>query len=216
MPMDKLSSDLVLQAYRSGIFPMSEGREVNEVFWVDPRQRGIFELDRFHISRSLAKAMRTTPHSVTLNQAFEEVVDQCAARSETWINAQIKELYLELHNRGDAHSIEVRGENNSLIGGVYGVAIGTAFFGESMFSNATNGSKIALAYLIDMLRTQGFSLFDTQFLTDHLASLGAVEIPRTEYHRRLGMALSQSANFAFTDGRAPSPQDVLQRNTQTS
>ncbi|WP_438960702.1 leucyl/phenylalanyl-tRNA--protein transferase [Nereida sp.] len=216
MPKDKLSSDLVLQAYRSGIFPMSEGREVNEIFWVDPRQRGIFELDRFHISRSLAKAMRTTLHGVTLNRAFEEVVDQCAARSETWINAQIKELYLELHTLGDAHSIEVRGEDNTLIGGVYGVAIGTAFFGESMFSNATNGSKMALAYLIDMLRTQGFSLFDTQFLTDHLASLGAVEIPRAEYHRRLGMALSQSANFTFTDGRAPSPQAVLQRNTQTS
>jgi leucyl/phenylalanyl-tRNA--protein transferase len=214
--MAKLSSDLVLQAYRSGIFPMSEGREVNEIFWVDPRQRGIFELDRFHISRSLAKALRNTPHSVTLNQAFERVVDQCAARSETWINAQIKEVYLELHASGDAHSIEVRGPDNALIGGVYGIAIGTAFFGESMFSNATNGSKIALAYLIDMLRTQGFSLFDTQFLTDHLASLGAIEIPRMEYHRRLGVALSQSAYFAFMNGHAPSPQDILQRNTQTS
>jgi leucyl/phenylalanyl-tRNA--protein transferase len=195
---------------------MSEGREVDEIFWVDPRRRGIFELDHFHISRSLAKAMRNTPHSVTLNQSFEQVVDQCAARSETWINAQIKELYLELHASGHAHSIEVRGADNALMGGVYGVAIGTALFGESMFSNATNGSKMALAYLIDMLRTQGFSLFDTQFLTDHLASLGAVEIPRTEYHRRLGVALSQSADFAFTNGHAPSPQDILQRNTQTS
>lgn len=208
-----LTPELMLHGYSIGIFPMAENREDPEIFWVDPRRRGIFPLDGFHISRSLARAMRKEDYSVAVDKDFADVVDLCAQRSETWINDELRLLYLKLFARGKAHSLEIRDETG-LIGGVFGIAIGAAFFGESMFSRRRDGSKIALAFLIDRLRRAGFRLFDTQFLTDHLASLGAIEISRADYRRRLEDALEHEADF---NGPAiPNPQDVIQRNTQIS
>jgi leucyl/phenylalanyl-tRNA--protein transferase len=208
-----LTPDLLLHGYSIGIFPMAEHRDDAEIFWVDPRRRGIIPLDGFRISRSLARRMRKGQATITIDTDFEGVVDGCADRAETWINAEIRRHYIALHHRGRAHSLEVW-DGAALVGGVYGVTLGAAFFGESMFSRRTDASKIALAYLVDRLRRAGFVLFDTQFLTAHLASLGGIEIPRAEYHKRLKLALSRSADFA-----APGPasaQDVIQRNTQTS
>jgi leucyl/phenylalanyl-tRNA--protein transferase len=207
-----LTADLLLQAYQVGVFPMSEGRDDPEVFWVDPRMRGVIPLDQFRISRSLARTLRRGRFTVTVDRAFEDVVRGCADRDETWINDTIFDLYCELYQAGFAHSIEVW-ENERLVGGVYGVTIGAAFFGESMFSRATDASKVALAYLVDRLRLGGYQLFDTQFITPHLASLGAVEIPRDQYRAMLVEALSVTASF---DGPVPSAQDVIQRNAQTS
>lgn len=184
----------LLQAYAAGIFPMAESRDDPGVFWVDPQHRGVLPLNGFHISRSLARRMRRGGYSVTLNTTFAGVVDACAARDETWINEEIRELYLELHQIGHAHSFEVW-EDGQLAGGVYGVTLGAAFFGESMFSARTDGSKLALAHLVSHLRKCGFVLFDTQFLTPHLASLGAVEIPRSEYRSRLAEALACEADI---------------------
>ena len=209
-----LTPDLLLNAYAQGVFPMSESRDDPEIFWVDPRHRGIIPLDGFHISRSLAKALRNTAFRVTLNTAFDAVVTGCANRPETWINDTIFDLYRQLHAMGHAHAIEVW-EGHDLVGGAYGVTLGAAFFGESMFSTRTNASKIALAYLVDHLRRCGFMLCDTQFITDHLASMGAVEIPRTSYHKLLNRALHGDANFAkYRD--LPDAYSLLQRNAQTS
>ncbi|MEN8659081.1 leucyl/phenylalanyl-tRNA--protein transferase [Marivita sp.] len=209
-----VTPDLLLQAYRAGVFPMAEHRDDPEVFWVDPRKRGVFPLDGFRISRSLAKTLKRDAYRVTLNTAFGDVIDSCADRSETWINHEIRTLYEELHYKGHAHSIEVWMQDR-LVGGVYGVAVGGAFCGESMFSRERDTSKIALAWLIDLLRRTGFVLFDTQFLTHHLASLGAVEITRAEYRRYLAQALQVPADI--TSARlAASGQEVVQRNTHTS
>lgn len=209
-----LTPDLILQAYASGIFPMAETRDDPELFWVDPQFRGVFELDNFHISRSLAHRIRSEPFTIRTNTAFMDVVAGCAARAETWINAPLLELYEQLHEMGFAHSQEVW-EGDVLVGGVYGLSIGGAFFGESMFSHRTDASKIALAYLINRLRQGGFSLFDTQFITPHLASLGAVEIPRDAYHLLLEEALLLEADF-LRQPETPSAYSVLQPNTQTS
>lgn len=209
-----LTPDLLLAAYASGVFPMAESRDDPDVFWVDPQFRGVIQLDSFRISRSLAKTLRRTPFQITLNTAFEQVVTGCADRPETWINDTIFGLYRALHASGDAHAIEVW-DGPDLVGGVYGVTIGGAFFGESMFSRRRDASKIALAYLVDHLNRCGFVLFDTQFITDHLASLGAIEIPRKAYHSALSKALLADANFQnitpITDAYA-----LLQRNAQTS
>jgi len=202
-----------LQGYAMGIFPMAEHRDDPDIFWVDPRLRGVFPINGFHISRSLARTMRRTPFTVSINTAFSEVVTGCADREDTWINAEIFALYQALHDRGAAHSIEVW-DGDDLVGGVYGVTLGAAFFGESMFSRRDNASKIALACLIDRLKRGRFTLFDTQFLTPHLASLGAVEITRDAYHKRLEEALEPTADF---EGPAPAtPQEVVQRMTQMS
>ncbi len=209
-----VSADLLLQAYRGGIFPMAERSDDPELFWVDPRRRGVIPLDGFRISRSLARRLKRDDYTVTRNADFGGVVDACADRHETWINETIKALYQELHWRGAAHSIEVW-QGRDLIGGVYGVAVGGCFCGESMFSRQTDGSKIALAWLIDLLRRSSFSLFDTQFLTPHLASLGGTEITRAAYRGLLEEALTQPADFT-SQPLATSGQDVVQRNTQTS
>lgn len=209
-----LTPELLLQAYQIGVFPMSEARDDPEIFWVDPRQRGIFPLDGFHISRSLARTIERGRFTITVDRAFREVVQGCADRDETWINDTIFNLYTTLFAQGYAHSIEVR-DGPDLVGGVYGVAIGAAFFGESMFSRATDASKVALAYLVDRLRLGGFQLFDTQFLTPHLQSLGAIEIPRAQYRTRLKQAIAAQASFD-AGGPIPTPQDVIQRNAQTS
>jgi leucyl/phenylalanyl-tRNA--protein transferase len=177
-----------------GVFPMAETRDSAEIHWVDPRRRGIFPMEAFHISHSLARAIRRGGFAITTDTDFDGVVRACADRPETWINDEIFQLYGQLHQMGYAHSLEVRAEGR-LVGGVYGVTLGAAFFGESMFSRVTNGSKIALAFLCHRLRAGGFQLFDTQFLTPHLASLGAVEVSRGEYHRMLRAALGQIAEF---------------------
>lgn len=209
-----ITPDLLLHAYRSGLFPMAETRDDPDIFWVDPRKRGIFPLDSFRISRSLAKTLRRDAYQVTLNRDFEGVMTACADREETWINDQIFDLYTQLFDLGHAHSIEVW-DDGMLIGGVYGVTIGSAYCGESMFSRKRDASKIALAWLVDHLNRCGFTLFDTQFLTPHLASLGAIEIPRAAYHQRLQDALQLDADYT-AHPLADSGQDVVQRNGQTS
>ena len=211
--MTTLTPELLLHGYSVGIFPMSEARDDPEIFWVDPRKRGVIPLDGFHISRSLRRAMRLSEWQITTGHDFEGVVDGCADRADTWINAEIRSLYSALHTRGQAHSLEVW-EGRELVGGIYGVVLGAAFFGESMFSRRTNASKVALACLVDRLRQGGFTLFDTQFITEHLKSLGGVEISRAQYHAALAHAKAQSASF--TKAKDASPQDVIQRMTQMS
>ncbi|WP_408629804.1 leucyl/phenylalanyl-tRNA--protein transferase [Aliiroseovarius salicola] len=196
-----------------GMFPMAEGRNDPEIFWVDPKERGVFPLDGFHISRSLARTIRKSPYSVTLNHDFSGVVKGCADRDETWINDEIYALYCELHQMGHGHSIELW-DREELIGGVYGVTLGAAFFGESMFSLRRDASKIALAYLTKHLDNCGFKLFDTQFITPHLTSLGAEEISRSEYHQRLSHAIQLPAKI--TSRPLPDVYSVMQRRTQTS
>lgn len=189
-----LTPDLLLQAYQQGLFPMAETRDTQDVFWVQPRFRGILPLDSFHISRSLRKTLRRGHLTASADRAFAQVVQGCAARPETWINPPIYDVYQALHAQGDAHSIEVW-QGDALVGGVYGVTVGTAFFGESMFSTVTDASKVALVCAIDRLQQQGFTLFDTQFITPHLASLGGIEIPRAAYEDRLANALTKIADF---------------------
>lgn len=193
MPND-LTPNLILNAYARGIFPMSDSREDEDLFWVDPEARGVFPLDGFHISRSLRKRILKEPYEIKINTDFPGVIAQCADRAETWINDRIFLIYIDLFRAGHAHSVEVW-EGQELVGGVYGVTLKGAYFGESMFSRRTDASKIALAYLISRLRAGGFTLFDTQFLTPHLASLGAIEISRHAYHAQLKDALQVEANF---------------------
>lgn len=211
--MSELTPELLLHAYSIGIFPMAENRNDPEIFWVDPRKRGILPLEGFHMSRSLAKAMRKTSWHVRINADFNAVVAACADRAETWINDEIADLYNALHRKGRAHSLEIH-DGTALVGGVYGVTLGRAFFGESMFSRRTNASKMALATLVERLQRAGFTLFDTQFLTDHLASLGAIEIPRAAYHAKLETARKGHADF--TAPPVISLYEVMQRMTQTS
>jgi leucyl/phenylalanyl-tRNA--protein transferase len=189
-----LSPEVLLFAYQQGLFPMAEGRNAKQIQWIQPEKRGIFQLGNFHISKSLRRVILKKDYSITINSCFPKVMEKCADRSETWINDDIYNCYCKLHEDGFAHSLEVW-RNSQLIGGVYGVTIGAAFFGESMFSGAANGSKIALAYLHDRLLKAGFLLFDTQFLTEHLASLGAIEISQAQYLVKLEKALNKNATF---------------------
>ena len=210
-----LTPQLLLNAYATGIFPMAESRDNPEIFWVDPRRRGILAMEQFHISRSLARRIRRGGYQVTLNAAFTEVVAACADRPDTWINDEISHLYNQLHQMGHAHSLEIW-DDGDLTGGIYGVALGAAFFGESMFSRRTDASKLALAHLTRHLLDCGYELFDTQFITSHLASLGAQEISRARYRALLHEALQKPA--ALT-GLPPAPgpySSVLQRRTHTS
>ena len=191
-----IPSDLLLLAYRNGIFPMSDGRDDPEVFWVEPRQRAILPLDGFVMSRSLAKTIRQERFSVTCDAAFDRVIEACADprpdHPESWISARIMASYRALHQEGHAHSIECW-QGGELVGGLYGVGFGGVFCGESMFSRADNASKVALAWLVALLRRAGASLLDCQFITDHLASLGAVEIEQARYVALLGEAAGAGA-----------------------
>lgn len=207
MPRDvpEITAEVLLMAYASGVFPMAEAQDDEDIFWVDPQERGILPLTGFHLSRSLAKVIRQRRFLVTVDEAFDAVVAGCADREETWINAPIARLYGQLHRLGFGHSVEVW-EGEELVGGLYGVAMGGAFFGESMFSRRRDASKVALAWSVAMLRQGGFQLFDTQFLTDHLASLGGAEIARDTYRARLKSALSQSARLPHP---VPEPEDVI-------
>jgi leucyl/phenylalanyl-tRNA--protein transferase len=213
MSLTKITPDLLMQAYAMGIFPMSEHKDDPEIFWVDPKRRGILPLDQFHISRSLSKRLRKLDYEITLNQDFEGVLDACADRPDTWINDKIRSLYMSLHRSSQAHSLEVW-RQGTLIGGGYGVALGAAFFGESMFSRATDGSKIALAYLTSPLHRCGFTLFDTQFITDHLATLGAQEIPRVDYQFLLKDAIHRRADI--TAAQLPDVSSVLSATSAAS
>jgi leucyl/phenylalanyl-tRNA--protein transferase len=193
-----LTPELLIQAYSVGIFPMAESGDDDEIFWVDPDPRGILPLDGFHVPKRLRRTVRQDLFRVDCDTAFAEVVESCAEpapdRPSTWINDEIVSLYVGLHRLGAAHSVEVwAGEE--LVGGLYGVAIGGAFFGESMFSRVTDASKVALVHLVARLRLGGFRLLDTQFVTEHLRRFGAIEIPRTEYRRRLAAALRAKAHF---------------------
>jgi leucyl/phenylalanyl-tRNA--protein transferase len=216
--MVRITPDIVLKAYATGVFPMAEGRNDPHMFWVDPEARGILPLDEFHLPRRLRRTVRSGRFEVRVDTAFAAVIEACASpapgRWNTWINQEINELFVVLHERGHAHCVEcwLDGE---LVGGLYGLALGSAFFGESMFSRCTDASKVALVHLVGRLRRAGFSLLDTQFMTDHLQQFGGREIPRADYHRLLEPALAQFADFAL-EGADLSSLEVLQSITQTS
>jgi leucyl/phenylalanyl-tRNA---protein transferase len=216
----------LIACYRRGVFPMAEARDDPRVFLIDPEQRGVLPLERFHIPRRLARTVRQGHFDVRIDTAFEEVIEACAAsapdRPETWINAEIQHLYRELFVRGLAHTVECWREDR-LVGGLYGVSLGGAFFGESMFSLERDASKVALVHLIRRLVVGGYTLLDAQFMTEHLAQFGAEEISRSDYRRRLLAALTEPADFyrlapgagALGGGEA-APDGALQAMTQTS
>jgi leucyl/phenylalanyl-tRNA--protein transferase len=223
--MTSVDPDLMLRGYASGIFPMADSREAADVFWVEPRMRAIIPLESFRCSRSLRRRIVSDSFTVTRDRDFPSVIRACARRDETWINLQIEQAMLALHARGHAHSIEVwSGER--LVGGLYGVKMGRAFFGESMFSLVTDASKVALAWLVARLRVGGFTLLDCQFMTDHLASLGAVNVRRGTYVSLLADALSERERPEFgvldrllEDGSGtgvPAGKFIAQLLTQTS
>jgi leucyl/phenylalanyl-tRNA--protein transferase len=213
-----LTAELLLKIYASGIFPMAEDASDPTLFWVDPEERGILPLDTFHVSRRLQRTVLRAPFDVRVDTAFDEVVAACAApqhdRPTTWINGEILRLVSELHHMGHAHSVECW-QADKLVGGLYGIALGGAFFGESMFSRATDASKIALCHLVARLRHNGFTLLDTQFVTDHLEQFGVVEIPRADYHAKLKAALKVQTTF-YLGPLAAGELAFRQSLTQTS
>ena len=192
----RLTPQLLLRAYAEGLFPMAERRDDPTLYWVSPEQRGILPLDGFHVPRRLARTVRSGRFAVTADQAFAQVMQGCVApapgREQSWINDEILRLYTALAASGHAHSVECW-QDGALVGGLYGVRLGAAFFGESMFSRARDASKVALVHLVDRLRLGGFTLLDTQFLTAHLAGFGALEIPRNDYLVLLKDALRREA-----------------------
>lgn len=220
---DLLTPELLLRAYASGIFPMAESRDDPDVFWVDPKMRGVLPLEAFHVPRKLKKAVRRGAFQVRCDTAFGAVVDGCAEagsdRPDTWINDQIRRAYTELHELGFAHSVECW-RDGELAGGLYGVSLGGAFFGESMFSRATDASKVALVHLVARLRLGGYLLLDTQFVTEHLRQFGAIEIPARDYLMQLDRALRVRARFYCEPepSELSSSLEVLfsQSSTQTS
>ena len=209
-----LTPELLMAAYGAGVFPMAETRDDPEIFWVDPQDRGVLPLDGFHLSRSLARKLRKGEYHAQLNVGFDAILEGCADRDETWINGTIRKLMLQLRDMGHAHGFGLWREK-TLVGGMYGLALGGAFFGESMFSRDRDASKMTLAWAVDHLKRTGFTLFDTQFTTEHLTSLGADEIPRATYRARLRQALERPANIHGIPLET-NPQAVVQRITQTS
>lgn len=224
-----LTPDVLLRAYACGLFPMAERRDDPRLYWMDPDMRGIIPLDGLHVSRRLARRVRRGEFNVRTDTAFRRVIELCAEstseREETWINDQILDLYSELNRRGAAHSVECW-RDEELVGGLYGVVLSGAFFGESMFSRATDASKVALVHLVERLNRGGFLMLDSQFITPHLETLGAVEITRERYHERLRRALATDARFysavegGGSSGSSPSPSAAsgssAQSSTQTS
>lgn len=204
--MPVLDPDLLLRAYSIGVFPMADSRDAKDVFWVEPRRRAIIPLESFRPSRSLRKTIRHGDFTVTCDTAFAHVLRECAHREETWINEEIEASYIALHERGHAHSVECW-QDGALAGGLYGVKLGAAFFGESMFSLRKDASKVALAWLIARLVVGGFTLLDCQFMTDHLRSLGAIEIDQKDYMVLLSAALAAGEGEAAAGGgRRPAPE----------
>ena len=208
----------LIECYANGIFPMAEARDDERVFLVDPEKRGVLPLDAFHLPSRLARTVRSDRFEVRIDSAFAQVVDACATprpgREDTWINQSIRAMYLGLFARGMAHSVEAW-RDGALVGGLYGVSLGAAFFGESMFSDERDASKVALAHLVARLRAGGYRLLDAQFMTGHLAQFGAVEIPRAEYRRRLAHALQAEGDF-FALQPAVAGAGALQAITQAS
>ena len=219
--MLRLTPEILVRAYAAGIFPMAESTDDPELFWVDPRRRGILPLDAFHVPRRLRRVVRRQIFEIRCDSAFEDVVRGCAEASEkrpnTWINDEIVRLYAALFAHGAAHSVECW-RDGRLVGGLYGVSLGAAFFGESMFSAETDASKVALVHLVARLRLCGFRLLDTQFLTPHLARFGGIEISRKHYHRLLAEALTYRAVFssALPEGAVADPLAGLQSSRLTS
>jgi leucyl/phenylalanyl-tRNA--protein transferase len=207
--MTGLDPRLLLQGYATGIFPMADSRDAHDLFWVEPRNRAILPLDGFHLSRSLRRTIQRGAFTVTRDRDFPGVVAACADRAETWINAEIEQAMLALHASGHAHSIEVwsgSADERVLAGGLYGVSLGRAFFGESMFSRQTDASKVALGWLVARLKAGNFTLLDCQFMTEHLASLGAVTVQRSTYVGLLAAALGAGEGVgAAGRARAASP-----------
>lgn len=209
----EITSDILLRAYSIGLFPMAESAEDPNLFWVDPEYRGVFPLDGLIISKSLAKTIRSDRFEIKVDHDFDAVIDACAAtyedRDKTWINARIKQLYRQLFDIGRVHTVEAW-RDGALVGGLYGVHLGAAFFGESMFHRETDASKVALAHLVARLARGGFSLLDAQFVTPHLASLGAVELPKGAYRRRLAQAVARHGDFwTWPKGQRVSGREVL-------
>lgn len=218
---EPLTPELLLQAYARGYFPMADSADDPGYFWVYPTRRGIIPLDGFHLPHRLARTVRAAPYVVTVDTDFPAVIAACAEptqhpqRQSTWINLTIRDAYTELHRLGFAHSVECRDDSGALVGGLYGVRLGAAFFGESMFSRATDASKIALVHLVGRLIAGGFVLLDTQFVTPHLKQFGAIEVPRAQYLDLLFDALPRRADFYCLPPDAP-PELVLQSITHTS
>ena len=217
-----LTPQIILDAYSTGLFPMAENRRDKQLFWIDPEVRGILPLDNFHIPRSLKKKIRNNPFEVRFDHNFAAVIRACAQqkpkRRDTWINDEIIELYTKLFCMRHAHSVECWQEEK-LVGGLYGISIGGAFFGESMFSSERDSSKIALVHLVARLKLAGFTLLDTQFITDHLKQFGAIEISRVEYHKILNVALNLNVGFHLevsSDAEEGVLRCILQSKTQTS
>nr|WP_316653631.1 leucyl/phenylalanyl-tRNA--protein transferase [uncultured Gellertiella sp.] len=190
----QITPDVLLRAYSIGLFPMAESADDPDIYWVEPELRGVIPLDGFHVSRSLAKAIKKQPFEIRVNTAFAAVMDFCAAeapdRPSTWINGTIRSLYTTLHSFGHAHSVEAF-EGEELVGGLYGVSLGSAFFGESMFSRRTNASKICLVHLVERMKALGFTLLDTQFTTEHLITFGAIDVPKKAYAKLLEAAMAK-------------------------
>jgi leucyl/phenylalanyl-tRNA--protein transferase len=207
----EITPEILLRAYSIGLFPMAESADAKALFWVDPETRGIFPLDGLIVPARLARTVRADRFEVSADRDFDAVIAACALREKTWINAEIRRLYGALQARGRAHSIEVW-EGGALVGGLYGVCSGAAFFGESMFHRATDASKVALVHLVARLRAGGFALLDAQFLTPHLASLGAIEIAKDAYLALLAAALETPADFsAWPIDQAMPGAQALQR-----
>ena len=216
--MSRITLDMLLRAYAHGIFPMSESRHDANISWFDPHKRGVLPLSRFHLPKRLAQSIRGEPYRVSVDEAFRQVIEGCASprpgRWTTWINDSIIEMFFGLFRIGHAHSVECW-EGKELVGGLYGVSLGAAFFGESMFSTRRDASKVALAYLVARLRHGGFRLLDTQFVTEHLRRFGAVEISRAEYLRRLKAAVPMEADFYSLPAGAP-PSEILALTQSTA
>ena len=213
-----LTPDVLVRAYAAGIFPMARSRAERRLYWIDPEKRGIMPLDRFHVPRRLMKTLRRNVFDIRADTAFEQVIRACgevtATRPDTWINDEIINLFCQLHRLGMAHCVETW-RDGRLVGGIYGLALGGAFFGESMFSRETDASKVALVHLVARLRAGGYRLLDTQFVTEHLARFGGIEIPRAEYLQHLADALERRAVF-YRDLPSPLSELLMQSNTQIS
>ena len=214
----EITPQVLLKAYSCGIFPMAESADDPGLYWIEPEFRGILPLDRFHVPRRLARTIRQNPFEIRVDTAFDTVIANCGAevpgRSKTWINNRIRSLYRDLFDMGHCHSVEAW-QDGQLVGGLYGVSLGRAFFGESMFTRVRDASKVALVYLVARLKAGGFCLLDTQFVTDHLRRFGTVEVPRRDYHRLLEEALHGDGDFYCLSGGGTA-ESILQLVNQTS
>jgi len=219
--MVEITKELLLSAYMQGIFPMAESADADDIFWVDPEERGIFPLDKFHVPKKLARKIKAEPFEIRINTVFHDVMLKCAEptdnieRQNTWINDLILRRYHELHEEGYAHSVECW-QSDTLVGGLYGVSLNGAFCGESMFHDVSDASKIALVYLVARLKVGGYTLLDTQFVTDHLSQFGAIEIPRTKYRTLLKDALLVDDADFYSLSEDTDGSTILQSVTQTS